>query len=270
MPTKRMLLTLNGMLAGLLILAGLVVFVPQPQAQAAPAAQIPINTPTPGADGRIIWIVEANDTLLSISLITGVSVDELRALNNLTGDTILEGQQLLIGLAGPAEVTPTLGPTPTPTPVLPTPSPQPGIGTLCVILFNDANGDSLRQEEELSIPGGALSISSRSGAVSQTADSDSGAEHYCFENLPEGEFTVSVAAPEGYNPTTTNSAVITLKGGDETYIDFGAQVNSQTLAEAPILPAEGQRSPILGIVGGLFLLFGIGLAIFAGRLLKSR
>jgi len=270
MLTKRFLTILNGVLVSLLILAGLAIFRPLAPAQAAPAPQVPIFTPTPGADGRIIWVVKANDTLLSISLITGVSVDELRALNNLTGDTILAGQQLLIGLAGPAEVTPTLGPTPTPTPIQPTPSPKPGVGTMCLILFDDSNGDSLRQEEELSIPGGALSISSRSGAVSQTADSDSGAEHHCFENLPEGEYTVSVAAPEGFNPTTTNSAVITLSAGDETYIDFGAQANSQTLAEAPILPTEGQRSPLFGIIGGLFLLFGIGLAIFAGRLLKSR
>ena len=39
-------------------------------AQAAPAYQIPIYTPTPGPDGRIIYIVKANDTLLGISLIT--------------------------------------------------------------------------------------------------------------------------------------------------------------------------------------------------------
>jgi len=68
-------------------------------------------------------------------------VDKLRALNNLTSDTIFEGQKLLLGLAGPAEVTPTAGPTPTPTPVLPTPSPRPGQGTLCILLFNDINGD---------------------------------------------------------------------------------------------------------------------------------
>ena len=114
-------------------------------AQAAPAGQVPIYTPTPLPDGRIIYIVRANDTLLSISLISGVSVEELRELNNLSGDTIFEGQELLLGLAGPPEVTPTQGPTPTDTPLLPTPSPKPGLGTLCILLFNDQNGDSIQQ-----------------------------------------------------------------------------------------------------------------------------
>lgn len=242
----------------------------QHQAQAAPQAQVPIYTPTPGPDGKIIWVVRSNDTLLSLSLITGISVDTLRQLNNLTGDTIIVGQKLIIGLAGPALVTPTAGPTPTPTPILPTPTPKPGSGTLCIILFDDRNGDSLRQAEEPSIAGGAISVNNRAGSVSLTADSDSGSEHKCFKDLPEGEYTASVAVPQGFNPTTNNMYSVTLKAGEQTYIDFGAQPNSQTLAEAPMLPAEGKKSPLLGIIGGLFLLVGVGVAIFAARLLRGR
>jgi hypothetical protein len=239
-------------------------------AQAAPLRQVPIYTPTPGPDGRIIYIVQANDTLLSIALISGVSVEELRALNNLTGDTIIEGQQLLLGLAGPPETTPTAGPTPTPTPLLPTPSPKPGSGNLCILLFNDLNGDSIRQEDEPSIPDGAISISNQSGSVSDAIPTGMGLEHYCFEEIPEGEYTISVAVPEGYNPTTGTNFEVNLEAGNETYINFGAQANTQTLAEAPVIPApEGSRSPLLGIIGGLFLLAGLGVAIFAGRLMKG-
>ena len=238
--------------------------------QAAPKAQVPINTPTPGPDGKIIWIVTSNDTLLSISLITGVPVDTLRQLNNLTTDTIIVGQKLIIGLAGPALVTPTLGPSPTPTPVLPTPSPKPGSGSLCILLFNDSNGDSLRQEAEPSIPGGAISINNRIGSVSLTSDTDSGTDYKCFEDLPEGDYTISVAVPQGYNATTNNTYAVPLKAGDQTYIDFGAQANSQTLAQAPVLPSEGTRSPLLGIIGVLFLLLGVGVAIFAARLMRGR
>ena len=253
-----------------LVMLGLLARAPVSPAHAAPQAQAPIYTPTPGPDGKIIWIVKSNDTLLSISLITGVPVDTLRQLNNLTGDTIIVGQKLIIGLAGPALVTPTLGPTPTPTPILPTPSPKPGSGALCILLFDDANGDSLRQEAELSIPGGAISINNRVGSVSLTADSDTGAEHKCFEDLPEGEYTISVAVPNGYNATTNSAYSLALNAGDQTYIDFGAQPNSQKLAEAPIIPAEGNKSPLLGIIGGLFLLAGVVVAIFAARLIKSK
>jgi len=237
---------------------------------AAPAAQIPIYTPTPGPDGRIIYIVQANDTLLGISLLTGVTIEKLRGLNNMSGDTIFEGQELLLGMGGPTEVTPTAGPTPTPTPILPTPSPKPGQGTLCILLFNDINGDSIRQEDEASIPDGAISFGNSAGSVSESASTGLGLDPLCFEQLPEGDYTISVAVPEGYNPTSQNSYELALNAGDITYVNFGAQANTQTLAEAPAIPApEGGRSPLLGIIGALFLLIGAGVAVLAARTLRG-
>ena len=239
--------------------------------QAAPAGQIPIYTPTPGPDGRIIYVVKANDTLLGISLLYGVSMEKLRELNNLTSDTIFPGQRLVLGFAGPPEVTITYGPTSTPLPVLPTPTPRPGRGELCILLYNDLNGDSIRQEEEVSIPDGKISFGNRAGTISEAENTVMGTDPQCFKDLPEGEYTISVAVPDGYNPTTDTSLELNLRAGDSTYINFGAQANSQTLAEAPAIPApEGRRSPILGIVGGLFLLAGLGVAVFAGRLLRRK
>ncbi len=256
-------------LASLVLLASLAVARYQ-HALAAPPAQSAIFTPTPGPDGRIIYIVKANDTLLSISLITGVPVDQLRALNNITGDTILEGQELLLGLAGPAEVTFTPGPSPTPTPILPTPTPKPGSANLCVLLFNDRNGDSLRQADEPAIPDGAISISNRSGSVSLTSKTEAGTDPTCFEEIPEGDFNVTVAIPEGYNATTVSNFALQMRAGDEVYLDFGAQPNSETLAEVPIESGGQSRSPLLGIIGILIIVAGLGLAIFAKQLLKGR
>jgi hypothetical protein len=241
------------------------------QTFAARAAQVPVFTPTPGPDGRILYIVQPNDTLIRISLITGVSIDELRALNGLVGDEIIAGQTLILGIAGPAQPTPpTPGPSPTPTPILPTPSPVPGAGNLCVLLFNDANGDSIRQEEELAIPGGAISINNRAGSISETTDTEAGTEPKCFETLPEGEYTLSIAVPEGYNATTETSLILSLQAGDQAFVDFGAQPNTETLAETPTLPTSEKRSPLLGILGGLLLLAGFVLALFAARILKGK
>ena len=239
--------------------------------RAAPPNQIPIYTPTPGPDGRIIYIVKPNDTLLGISLLTGVSVEQLRSQNNLTSNTIYEGQKLLLGMGGPPiEATPTSGPSPTPTPILPTATPKPGQGTLCILLFNDQNGDSIREENEPSIPDGAISFSNRSGSVSKNVPTGAGLDYQCFTELPEGDYTVSVAAPAGYNPTTESSFETGLKGGDETYVNFGAQANSETAAQQPTVPAgEGQRSPLLGLIGAFFLLAAVGVAIFAIRTLRS-
>lgn len=263
-------LLIPAVLTALWLSSGIPGLYPMQSVKAVPEQQIPIYTPTPGPDGRIIWVVKANDTLLSISIISGIPVEEIKAANNLVDDTIFEGQQIILGLGGPEESTPTPGPTPTATPLLPTPTQRPGFGNICIILFNDLNGDSIRQEEEPSVPDGAISISNQEGSVSETVPTGIGLEPQCFEEQPEGDFTISVAVPEGYNPTTETSYELTLNGGDETYINFGAQANAETLAEAQVLPApEGGRSPILGIVGGLFLIAGVVVAIFAARLLRG-
>lgn len=239
--------------------------------RAAPPHQMtPFPTPTPGPDGRILYVVQPGDTLLRISLISGVSIDELRGLNNLLNDNIIAGQSLLLGLGGPSEATPTAGPSPTPTPILPTPSPQPGFGELCVLLYNDRNGDAIRQEDEPSVPEGAISVNNRSGSVSFTTPTEAGDAHQCFTELAEGEYSISVGVPDGYNPTTLTSFIVNLRAGDTTYLDFGAQVSSKSDVQAPAAEEPGGRSPLLGILGGLVLLAGIGLAVFAGRLMRTR
>jgi hypothetical protein len=256
---------------GVVALLGTVLIALVVPVQAAPPRQMtPFPTPTPGPDGRILYVVQPGDTLLRISLISGVSIDELRGLNNLLNDNIIAGQSLLLGLGGPSEVTPTAGPSPTPTPILPTPSPQPGFGELCILLYNDRNGDAMRQEDEPSVPEGAISVNDRSGSVSFTTPTEPGDAHQCFAELAEGEYSISVGVPDGYNPTTLTSFLVNLRSGDTTYLDFGAQVSSKANAQTPVAEEPGGRSPLLGILGGLVLLAGIGLAVFAGRLMRAR
>jgi len=259
---KRLQAGLGLVVLGLLLLAWGI------PAAAAPLKQLtPFPTPTPGPDGRILYRVQEGDTLLRISLISGVPLEELRGLNNLTGDNIIVGQELLLGLGGPTQVTPTPGPSPTPTTALPSPSPIPGLGNLCILLYNDVNGNSMAEDGETIISAGAISVNNRSGSVSLTAETTAGEEPQCFNELPEGEYSISVAIPEGYNPTTRTSFSLVLKAGDNTFLDFGAQVNSVAEVVAPAVTESG-RSPWIGVIGGLFLLAGIVLAIFAGRMLK--
>src|SRR3989304_2536181 len=112
---RRFFLTL-GLLAALLPFSSLT----RP-AQASPPPQLPqYATPTPLPDGRIMYIVQAGDNCTSISLKTGVSIDLLLAQNpTLDCALVLEGQELLLGIGGPAAFTPTPGPSPTATPITP-------------------------------------------------------------------------------------------------------------------------------------------------------
>jgi LysM repeat protein len=244
---------------------------------AAPQAQMtPFPTPTPGPDGRIVYIVKNGDSLWRISAVANIPLDELRVLNNLGSDEVITpGQQLLLGLGGPSGIVPTYGPPPTPTSSLPTPTPGIGFGMICVLLYNDINGDSIRQEEEPSLLGGVININDRAGSVSFTIDTPSGGlsdvlfpdpeelGFTCFEELEEGEYNITAAIPDGYNATTRLTYSVQLLPRDENFYDFGAQANTETLNAAPA-PVGTGRSPSLGIIGGLLLAGGVGLGIYSG------
>jgi LysM repeat protein len=265
------------LLAGLVFFVGLVILVAP--VQAAPNAQLtPFPTPTPGADGRILYIVQPNDTLWRISAITGVSLDQLRTLNRLTGDIVNPGDVLLIGYGGPGtEATETPGPSPTQGPGEATQTPIPGIGNVCVMLYLDSNGNGMREDTEGWITGGQINVSNRAGSVSESAQTEDVFDkfgdpaHLCFNDLPQGSYIVTVAIPDGYNPTTSLSKDFILNPGDEAFISFGAQPNSEKVAETVVIPTEpSSRSPLFAILGGALLVFGLGLGAYAYLLVRKR
>ncbi|NMB58804.1 MAG: LysM peptidoglycan-binding domain-containing protein, partial [Chloroflexi bacterium] len=107
-------------LSGLILVASLLFFSIFPVQAGSIYPQVVYGTPTPNADGRIIYIVKASDNCTSISFLTGVSIDDIRRLNNLKEDCALrEGQQLLIGIADkPAAQATATPPNQIPTPTL--------------------------------------------------------------------------------------------------------------------------------------------------------
>jgi hypothetical protein len=246
-----------------------------PAAASQASLQVQYATPTAQPDGRILYTVQAGDTCIKISLLTGISVDYLRTTNQLNEACDLrEGQQLLIGVGGPAAVSPTPGASPTATPILPTATPGAG-GTaqVCALMYVDLNGDGLRQETEFGLDGGAISLVSASGQYSQTLNTTSARDplddtepmRLCFEDLVPGVYTISGGVPSGYNPTTTLNIGVDIVPGDTTYVDFGAQV--QTASEDA---GESGVSPLLGVLGGALLLVGIGMGVYAWRSLKKK
>jgi hypothetical protein len=151
------------------------------------------------------------------------------------------------------------------------------------MLYLDSNGDSLRQEEEPSIPGGAISVANRSGTVSYTSETPGGLDveqeaqraDVCFKDLPEGEYTISVAHPEGYNATTQMNRTLEIKAGDKSYASFGAQPNSVKATEivvipsVPVIEAPPEPSPLLGIAGAVIIVIGLLLGVYAWIIRKA-
>lgn len=78
-------------------------------------AQI-VTTSTPKSDGSIIHIVQSGESLISIAEAYGVSVEEIKALNNLSSDEIFAGEKLIIRPAATPTPTATATSTATETP----------------------------------------------------------------------------------------------------------------------------------------------------------
>jgi hypothetical protein len=244
---------------------------PASSAVAAPPRQ-GFVTSTPGADGRILYTVVEGDNCTSVAFQHGITVQQLRQFNTRLDEacTLIPGQQIIVGLAQP-QTGPTAGPSPTPG--LPTPSPTPFTGTteVCVLLFDDTNGDALRQETEFGIDGGAVSLTNLNGSYSQTQNTSAAIDpdttepiRSCFGDVPPGEYNVSMAVPDGFNPTMQVSYTLSINAGDRAMVDFGAQTKTESVDQP--LPEQGNsRSSGLGLVGLLLLLGGLGLGYYAYR-----
>jgi hypothetical protein len=216
------------------------------------------QTPTADVDGRIMYIVKEGETCLSISLLTKVELNTIQALNNLDANcSIFSGQQLLLGVVTATPILPTSEVTPTPSG--PTPTPFRGNGQICIVLFNDVDGNASKADTEEIIPDGNISISDRTGAVSLTGKTLAGEDPVCFIDIPEGDYNISVAVPADYNPTTALNYPLTLKAGDLATIDFGAQSKGSGGTN------EDGGSPLLGILGVALLLVGLGLGVYIWR-----
>src|SRR5215211_1376409 len=214
-------------------------------------------TATAGPDGRILYIVAEGDNCSGVALRHGISVVQLRQFNTRLDEncTLTVGQQLTVGLA--IATGPTAGPAPTLLPPTVTATPVSGTTEVCVLLFNDMNGDALRQETEFGIDGGAVSLTNLNGSYSQTQNTSSAVDpdtlepvRACFIDVPNGEYNVSMAVPDSFNPTMLLSYTLTVKAGDRASVDFGAQSKTVTASETTD-PQEGGRSSLLGIFGFL-------------------
>jgi hypothetical protein len=253
----------------ILLVSGFIILLATPLLAVPVKAQIFFATPTAMDNGNIYYTVRENETCESISYLTSVNIDTLRTLNNLDLDQcrfLQVGQLLLLGTV-PTQVI-TAGPSPTPTSNLPTPEPIKGFGTICVYLYDDVNGNAMAEASEITdtgLAGGEISITNKGGDFSKTGTTTNTGKAVCFEEVPEGEYTISVAIPDGYNPTANQNYTINLKAGDTATVNFSAQASS-TL---PLVTEKGNSNVFLAIVGGFIILAGIGLGFYV-RVIRNR
>ncbi|HET7144094.1 MAG TPA: LysM peptidoglycan-binding domain-containing protein [Anaerolineales bacterium] len=252
----------------LFILAGLFLFGIWLPVNASPRVQ-QFPTATPGADGRILYIVKAGDNCFRVAALNSITIEQLRQLNSKLDEncTIVEGQELLVGIVSIAG-TPTAGPSPTPLAPTVTPTPLSGTTQVCILLFDDINGNALREETEPAVAGGAVSLTENNGEYSAALDTNIPTDPtvyqgVCFSDIPEGSYNITVGIPDNYNPTTDLNSSLIVKAGDRAEVGFGIQSKDIVADPGQNDPDGGSTTPLLGILGAFLLLGGAGVGYYA-------
>jgi hypothetical protein len=137
---------------------------------------------------------------------------------------------------------------------------------VCVLLYEDVNGNGLRDATEGSLAGGILSVvDMQSGKTVDSYATKAGeTDPHCFDNLLAGVYAISAAPPTGYNPTTANSTQLQVAAGMYSSIEFGAQPGAGKgggVAQ-PSGTDTRLRTALVGAAGVVFLLLAAGVAGF--------
>ncbi len=212
----------------------------------------PYYTATPSPGGSTIHTVVAGDTLFGIAIDYGVDLDELRRLNAGTlgpNDMLSIGQEIVVKPGTGGDVQPTATPEvvqppatlPTPTVQATSPGGAPAAdkGVICVLAFNDANGDMFRQSEsgEMALPNAEITVVGTGGALTPYR-TDGFSEPYCFQDLAAGQqYIVRHTPPAGYK-TDVGPWNLIVSGGQVSNVEL-----AYTREQGTVPSADGTVSP---------------------------
>jgi len=136
--------------------------------------------------------------------------------------------------------------TPTPTAsATPSQTPTAGIGSLCVLVFNDLNGNGSRDIGEGLLGGANMSVRNSGGATVASFTTDGISEPRCFP-LPGGTYTVTEVNPPGMTSTTPDLIAVVVAPGFATLPDFGDQQFTPTPTVTPSPSQTPTHTPLPG------------------------
>lgn len=130
--------------------------------------------------------------------------------------------------------TPTITPTVTPSDT-PTVTATPSTGVIQGIVWNDLNGNGLREEGEPGLAGATITLKSATYVpIDSFVTGVSGL--YQFTDLAPASYVLSRANPPGFVSTTTDNWIVSVVAGWTTMVDFGAWIPT-TVTPSPTMSA---------------------------------
>ncbi len=141
------------------------------------------------------------------------------------------------------------------------PAAQQGTGQICVLAFDDQNGNGVRDADEPLLSGVGFTLADANG-VKGSYKSDGNSEPYCFGSLAAGAYTVQARDTSGLDVTTPGQWAISLANGAQFDVMYGARQS-----EAQTKPATGGTTTPAGGSGmstlGRIVLGVLGLVVLA-------
>lgn len=242
---------------------------PSVLAQGAPTA-------TPDAAGVIYVVVQPNDSLWSVAARGGISLPELLELNDLTETAVIQpGQLLIVAIVTPAPTeTPVVTPTATPPRPTVTPTSTPPPTGVCLLAFDDVNGDGIFNRGEGLKTAVAFTIFDAAQVVANYV-TDGVSEPHCLLGMAPGTYQITRSVARGEILTTPGDRGIIVEVGDVVSLQFGSRLAelpaAAETAVAPAAPARTNEAPAPPnrrpwyVIGGILLLGVIFWAVVRRR-----
>jgi hypothetical protein len=167
--------------------------------------------------------------------------------------------------------TPTATPVNTPTPtVTPTPTftPTPMTGSICVLAYDDRNGNRFRDPGEPLLPYAVFTLSDAQHVVATYATNGLN-EPFCFVGLEPMVYFMSEMNPPGYESTTHDSWGVSLQHGATVNLEFGDRTEMEPTPTATPLPSPTPTQvALLSVVGSaMYSYAGIIVIVLAAGVL---
>ena len=133
-------------------------------------------------------------------------------------------------------------------------------GQICVLAFDDQNGNGVRDSDEALLSGIGFTLVDSSG-VKGSYSTDGNTEPYCFGNLAPGAYTVQARGPANVEVTTVGQWAIGLSSGAQFDVAYGIRRSGD--AGASNKPGTSSSSGSGPSALGRIALGGLGVIILA-------
>ena len=243
-------------------------------------------------DGDIVHTVDSGDTLISIALAYGVTLDQLLTLNDLNPEALLQiGQRLLVipapefaeeesepaaeeGETGESSETEKpvggnvesgeLPPAPVAAANAPMRDPADISPQICVAVFEDKNQNGMMEPDERPLTNAAIRLLDAADVEQLRYITEGAAEPFCTRRLERKLYTIEGSAPPGFGLTSASRLQIDLRLGGLVMLEFGAKEGLETASLPPpaMYSATDERASDLprSLLRELSGLFALGLA----------